>query len=359
METARSDRKMNKYLFLSIILLMGGFLFYSLIEFFTGFLGAIMFYVLAKNGMNSLLKKGWNKSLAAVFIILLSFFIILLPISLLGSMLYGKISAFVSDPENLVEAFKSIDAQVQQKYNMKLLSEKNIAALESAITGAIQGILNESLSIFGTITMMYFFLYFLLINVNKMEAAIVFYLPFQRKKIEMFGKELVAQTFSNAIGVPLIAVIQGLFAYVGYLIAGLPEPGFWGIITGFSSIIPIVGTGLIWVPAGIFLLATGMIWQGIFVIVWGAAVLGSLDNIVRFVLAKRMADVHPIVTVLGVIIGLKYFNIPGLIFGPLLISYFLILLKIYYTEYQSETREIKKQKNRPVRINLPFLGTKK
>ncbi|MCM5527485.1 AI-2E family transporter [Parasegetibacter sp. NRK P23] len=359
METKLSDRKMNKYLFLTIILLFGGFLFFSLIEFFTGFLGAIMFYVLAKPSMCRLLKKGWNKSLAAVVIIVISFFIILLPISLLGAMLYNKISAFVSDPEALVSALKEFDQRIQSQYNFKLLSEKNISNIEGFATGAIQSILNESLGIFGTITMMYFFLYFMLYNVNRMEAAIVFYLPFQRRKIELFGQELVAQTFSNAVGVPLIAVAQGLCGYGGYLIAGLPEAGFWGIITGFSSIIPIVGTGLVWVPAGIYLLAGGSIWQGVFIIIWGAAALGSLDNVIRFMLAKRMADVHPVVTVLGVIIGLKYFNIPGLIFGPLLISYFIILLKIYYAEYQTDVPVIKKNKIRPVRFNLPFLGTKK
>jgi len=359
METRRSDRKMNKYIFLAIIILFGIFLFFSLVEFFTAFLGAIMFYVLARPSMDYLIRRGWSKSLSAILIILVSFFIILLPITLLGGMLYTKISNFVSHPDLIVNSLQDLDQHLQSKYNIRLLSEKNIAGIESVARTAIQSFLNASLGAFGSITMMYFFLYFMLINVNKMEAAIVFYLPFNRSKIEMFGRELVAQTFSNAVGIPLIAVVQGLAGYLSYLLAGLPEPGFWGIITGFSSIIPIVGTGLVWVPAGVYLLATGSIWQGFFVLIWGAAVLGSLDNVVRFVLAKRMADIHPIVTVLGVIIGLKYFNIPGLIFGPLLISYFLIMLKIYYTEYQTTVPVIKKQKIRPVRFNLPFLGQKK
>lgn len=359
METSQSDRKMNKYIFLIILILFGIFLFASLLQFFTGFLGAVMFYVLAKPAMCKLLKKGWSKSLAAVLVILVSFFIILLPVSILVGMLYNKISAFLSHPDLIVNTLNDIDQHLKTQYNIKLLSEKNINAIETMGTAAIQSILNASLGAFGTITMMYFFLYFMLINVNKMEAAIVFYLPFKRSKIEIFGHELVAQTFSNAVGVPLIAVCQGLCGYVSFLIAGLPEAGFWGIITGFASIIPIVGTGLIWVPAGLYLLITGSVWQGFFVIIWGAAILGSLDNVIRFMLAKRMADIHPVVTVLGVIIGLNYFNIPGLIFGPLLISYFLIMLKIYYAEYQTTAPVIKKNKIRPVRFNLPFLGQKK
>jgi predicted PurR-regulated permease PerM len=172
----------------------------------------------------------------------------------------------------------------------------------------------------------------------------------------LFGKELVALTFSNSVGVPAIAVAQGLIGYIAYLIVGLPEAGFWAVITAFASIVPLIGTALVWVPACIYLFIVHHTWQGSFLLVWGLIVLGVTDNVVRFVLAKRMADVHPIITVLGVIMGVQYFGITGLIFGPVLISFFIILLKIYYVEYQSRYPVIVKKKNIPVRFNLPFLG---
>src|SRR5205823_6658866 len=106
----------------------------------------------------------------------------------------------------------------------------------------------------------------------------------------------------------------------------------------------------------IYLFVINHTWQGVFMIAWGVLILGTTDNVVRFMLAKKMADVHPIITVLGVIMGIKYFGITGLIFGPVLISYFLILLKIYYLEYQIGMPVIKKKRNMPVKFNLPFLG---
>ena len=95
-------------------------------------------------------------------------------------------------------------------------------------------------------------------------------------------------------------------------------------------------------------------------VLYGALIMGILDNVIRFMLAKRMADVHPVITVLGVILGLQYFGILGLIFGPLLISYFFILLKIYYVEYQKQVngRLVKKRQIVPVYMQ-PFLGLKK
>jgi predicted PurR-regulated permease PerM len=98
----------------------------------------------------------------------------------------------------------------------------------------------------------------------------------------------------------------------------------------------------------------------VFLFVWGITILSATDSIVRFLLAKKMADVHPVVTVLGVIIGIQYFGITGLVFGPLIISYFIILLRIYYIEYQNPSPFKKRTKDtNPTFFTLPFLGKTK
>lgn len=356
LEPHKIDHKINRYFFLAIIIVFALLLFYSLSQFFTAFLGAVVFYVLSKKRMDKLIKRGWKKPAAAVVVILISLVIIMVPIVFAGVLLYNKGKYYLANPDMLVESLRRVREQIHANYGISVLSDQNITNIKAYATGAISKLLNESLTFFGSITIMYFFLYFMLISINRMEAAIVFFLPFQRKKIELFGKELVAQTFSNALGVPAIAVAQGLIGFIGYYIAGVPEAGFWAVITAFASVIPVVGTGLVWAPAMVYLFVIHHTWQGAFLLLWGLLILGTTDNVVRFVLAKKMADVHPIITVLGVIMGLKYFGITGLVFGPVLISYFLILLKIYYLEYQSGMPVIKKKKNIPVRFNLPFLG---
>lgn len=331
----QKDHKVNRYFFLVIILFFAIFLLYSLAQFFTAFLSAVIFYVLSKPLVEFLIKKWrWKKGLATLLIIALSFFIILLPLYILIPLVYNKISSVASNPTEILNNIKAFDKTLEDKFNLQLFSDKTINDLPSYATTILSAIVNQGLSFFTTITMMYFFLYFMIQNINHMEAAIVFYLPFERSKIKMFGSELVSQTFSNAVGIPLIAVVQGLCAFISYHIVGVSDAGFWGVVTGFTSVIPIVGTGIIWVPISVYLLITGQTWQGIFIIAWSAIIVGTVDNIIRFALAKRMADVHPVVTVLGVIIGLKYFGFIGLVFGPLLISWFIILLKIYYVEYQ-------------------------
>ena len=359
MENAK-DLKINKYIFLAIIILFAIFLFSSLIQFVSAFLGAIMLYVLSKSFACWLIKKGWSKSMTSILIIIISFFLILLPIAGLASLLYNKISAVLAHPTIITDSVKQVDAVIQKRFHYKLISDDTIHSIQSFASTILSAVLTQSLNFITTILMMYFFLYYMHQNINRMEAAIIFYLPFKKDKIKLFGDELVQQTFSNSIGIPAICVAQGLAGFLCYWVAGINQAGFWGVVTGFAALIPVVGTGLVWVPSAIYLFVIGHTWQGIFVVLFGALIMGTLDNIIRFILAKRMADVHPIVTVLGVILGLKYFGFLGLIFGPLLISYFFILLKIYYVEYQQSIlqRPGKKRQIMPVYMQ-PFLGTKK
>lgn len=298
--------------------------------------------------------------MTSILIIIISFFVILLPIAGLASLLYNKISAVLVHPTIITDSVKQVDAVIQQRFHYKLISDDTLHSIQSYASTILSAVLTQSLNFVTTILMMYFFLYYMHQNINRMEAAIVFYLPFKKDKIKLFGDELVQQTFSNSIGIPAICIAQGLAGFLCYWIAGMQQSGFWGVVTGFAALIPVVGTGLVWAPAAVYLFIIGHSWQAVFVIVFGALIMGSLDNVIRFILAKKMADVHPIITVLGVILGLKYFGFLGLIFGPLLISYFIILLRIYYVEYQQPIlhRPGKKRQIMPVYMQ-PFLGFKK
>ncbi len=329
----RNEELANKYTYAFFILVLGIFLFLGLKDFFSAFLGAVVFYTLFKKFMVYLTQiRGLKTSLAAVIIIVISFLIVVLPVSVLVTVIFNKIAAIASQPELVAENIDKLTQRLEQ-LPFDVSTEKLKQGAQAAITGNAGMVLNSSLSILGSILMMYFFLFFLLTSVNRMEAAIIHYLPFRRAKIMLFGRELVDQTYSNAIGVPLVCIAQGLLAYVSYLVAGVPEAGLWGILTGFASIIPLVGTAIIWLPVTLYLLAEQQNWQAIFVAAYSIVIMSNVDNLIRMVVSKKIGHVHPVTTVLGVIIGLEFFGLPGLVFGPLIISYFIILLKLYYLEY--------------------------
>ncbi len=354
-----SNHNPNKNIFLVFIILFGLMLAFSLREYFTAFLGSVIFYVLFKGWMNKLVhEKKWKKSWAAILIMIISFFIILLPITFFVTMVYNKVVPIASNQAAFMPYLHQMDSTFQQDFGIEVLNPKNMEEIRSTSAKVLSGAISEGFNFVSSIVMLYFFLYFMLINFNRMEASLLKTLPFREENIKIFGDELKSHTFSNAVGIPLIALVQGTFAFVVYYIAGVPQSGFWAILTGFASVIPIVGTGIIWVPVCIYLFAFGHTWQGVLVLAWSAIVMGSMDNVIRFVLAKKMADVHPVITVLGIILGLEYLGVTGLIFGPLLISYFVILLKIYYADHHNLPIE-SEQKEPELELGIPFVYNKK
>lgn len=326
----------NKYIAGFFILAIAAFLLFGLSEFINAFLGALIFYILFKKFMVYLVfKKGFNKSFSALIIILISFLIVVLPIGVLGTIILKEISELTSNTE-AISHYTTLVSQKLTALEMNI-SVENIAGKVTRFVSELAGsVLSSSMNILGSLTMMYFLLYFLLVNVRLLEVKITYFLPFEDQQINLFAQELKDQTRGNAIGITVVALIQGIAAYIAYLIVGLQEPGVYAILTGFTSIIPIVGTALIWVPITIFLFANNQVWEGTFLSIFCVVVLTNIDNIVRMYISKKIGDVHPVTTVLGVIIGLKFFNLPGLVFGPLLISYFLLFVKMYHETYKTK-----------------------
>ena len=120
---------------------------------------------------------------------------------------------------------------------------------------------------------------------------------------------------------------------IGYGIFGVKEFVLMGVLTAICSMIPVVGSMLIYLPLGVYQLAIGNTTNGIFLLLWGFVLIGSVDNIARFMLQKKMANMHPLITLFGVFIGVNMFGFMGIIFGPVLLSMFLLLVKIYVDEF--------------------------
>jgi predicted PurR-regulated permease PerM len=116
-------------------------------------------------------------------------------------------------------------------------------------------------------------------------------------------------------------------------VVGLPNALFWGVVTVIVSILPVVGSGLIWGPGALILALGGRWGPAIGLAAWGVFVVGNIDNVIRPMVFRRWARIHPFVTVIGAFAGLRYFGLLGLLIGPLAISYFFELIRMYREEY--------------------------
>jgi predicted PurR-regulated permease PerM len=338
-----NQNQIRQIFFIVILIGLGLLLFLELYTFLPAVLGAITLYILMRRWMFYLTYvKKWKKSLAATLLMVLSMIVILFPIFILINMLSSKVTYAIEHSNELIVALKKVVSDIELRFNMDIVSDENINKLGSSIANGIPKLLNATFNTLTTIFFMYFILYFMLMNGKRMEVALYEHIPLHDENVDKLGKEVNSMVVSNAIGIPLIALLQGVVALIGYLIIGVNEPWFWFVVTCITAMLPVVGAAMAYVPIAIIFFADGDTTRGIAMLVFGFGIIGLVDNVFRFTLAKKIGDVHPLVTVFGVIVGLKVFGFIGLIFGPLLISLFTLLLRIYSNEFIHKQRDLTK-----------------
>jgi predicted PurR-regulated permease PerM len=327
--------KTIRQIILLVIVIGLGYLLYKELHFMFGaFLGSIALYMLMRKSMFKLVyQRKWKKSLAAALLLVVSLVVIVLPLAWVVNTLVAELAPIVTDTAKIEQAINSIHDYLEKNYKFDILSKENVQKLPGIITGLGSSVVSHTLNTLTNIVIMYFLLWFMLVNGGDMERWIRASLPLKNTNVSKLMKETHDVVLSNTIGIPVLGAVQGIIAIIGYYMFEVEKPILWGIITGITSVIPFVGTMAAWVPITIFSFAKGDTTNGYWLMFWGFFIIGGSDNIFRFILQKYLADIHPIITVFGVIIGLSLFGFLGLIFGPLIISLFLLLVRIYYDEF--------------------------
>lgn len=329
-----SNDKVKQTYFLSVITILALVLAYVLREYISSFLGAATIYIIFREPLHYLMeRKRWPKWVVVTLLMLASMIMLILPLGLLSIMLSSKAQYMVQHYSEFIQIVKGWNDTLSVRFGLNLLSDEAIGKVASTGADIIPVLLSATVSSLAQIAVLYFLLYFMMMDGRVMERWIIDNAPFNRENTNTLTRELRIQTMSNAIGIPLLIVIQAVVAAIGYWIFGMDQPFFWGVITGFASMIPIIGPAIIYIPVAIYLYFTGSHGHAIGLFAYSALLLVNIEHAVRFSLLKKYGNTHPLVTFFGIVIGIELFGFLGLIFGPLLISYFMILLGIYQREY--------------------------
>lgn len=321
-----------KYSLIIIIIGLGIILFRQITPFLGGLLGALTIYILVRKQMIYLGAR-MKRSFAALLITGEAILCFLVPISLIVWMLVNKLQDINLDPQAIITPVEELAGIIKAKTGYDVLGSDTLSFIVSLLPKIGQAVMGGISSFAVNLFVLVFVLYFMLIGGTKMEAYIDDILPFNEKNTREVTHEINMIVRSNAIGIPLLAVIQGGVAMLGYWIFDAPNILFSGFLTGFASIIPMAGTALVWIPIAVYMALIGNWFQAIGLVIFGSLVISQLDNLIRFVIQKKMADIHPLITVFGVVIGLSLFGFMGVIFGPLLLSLFFLFVNMFKKGY--------------------------
>lgn len=319
-----------KYSLITIIIGLGIILARQITPFLGGLLGALTIYILVRRQMIYLSeKRKIKRSIAATVITAEAILCFLVPLALVVWLAVVNLQNINLDPQAVIAPFEEAASIIKARTGYNVLSGNSLSFFISSLPRIGQTLMGGISSFIVNMFVLVFVLYFMLIGGKKMEQYVNELLPFNETNTQEIVHEINMIVRSNAIGIPLLAVIQGGVAMLGYWIFDAPNILFSGFLTGFASIIPMAGTALVWIPIAVYMALIGNWFQAIGLVIFGSLVISQLDNLIRFVIQKKMADIHPLITVFGVVIGLSLFGFMGVIFGPLLLSLFFLFVNMF------------------------------
>lgn len=332
----KANNSTRKYFALVILAIVSIAILYLLkpfmIPIFTALILAILTYPMYKyfrDGTKS-------EVLGATLVILAIIFIFIIPLMFVGGTMLSYINNFEISASNLEQYETALSELVGVEVSITKYINDFGTYLLSGAKDTVPKIVGMTSSFLMSLFIMFFVLFYLLIGKDMFVKEIIWMLPFSKKNSEYLLGESVSIVKAVFIGQLLTAIIQGLLGMFAFLIIGLEGAFILGIIMIILSIIPVVGAFLIWIPVGILLIATGSVYSGVFVLLWGGIVISQVDNLIRPKLVNKFADIHPLETFIGIFIGIAKFNFIGIVLGPLIISQFKLILKVYKKEYSKE-----------------------
>lgn len=329
-----TKEKYWKYSLITIIIGLGVILFLQITPFLGGLLGALTIYILVRKQMMHLTeKRRMRRSIAATLITIEVIICFLVPLALVVWLVVNKLQDINLAPQSIIAPIEQMASIIKENTGYDVLGKDTTAFIISTIPTIGQIIMGGISSFAVNLFVLVFVLYFMLIGGRKMETYVSDILPFNRTNTRDVVSEINMIVHSNAVGIPLLALIQGGVAMIGYWIFDVPDILLTGFLTSFATIIPMVGTALVWFPIVVYMAISGDWFNAIGLAIFGTIVISQLDNLIRFILQKKMADTHPLITIFGVVIGLSLFGFMGVIFGPLLLSLFFLFVDMFKREY--------------------------
>ncbi|XVH32225.1 AI-2E family transporter [Haloferacaceae archaeon DSL9] len=335
-----AESKRSKRVLLLIGILVGLLSSLIVLPFLTWILiGVLLAYTLAP--INNRLSQRFGAGLSAGLSILIGLFVIILPIVLiLGVAANQAQQLFVAfDPRDVSQ----LDDVIAERFGVQI----DIAALQDAFSSVVRtgarGLAGNLFSIIGGLpelfigfTVLFFVLFYVL---KDGDQAVVWFrtvLPLEPEVREELFTETNLLIHNSLVGTAAVAAAQAVLLGVAFLVLGFGNVIFWVVTTFVAAMIPLVGASIIWFPASIYLFIVGRPVPAIVLLVFGAVVISTVDNILRPIVMRRGTQLSPVITIIGIFGGIALFGFVGLFIGPIVLGMMKLIIDIWVREYPEQ-----------------------
>ncbi len=221
------------------------------------------------------------------------------------------------------------------KTEWKTYAEAATRELSAYLFESIKNITSNTLTFMFQLFIMFYALFYFLRDGKKMLARLMHLSPLGNNYEKRLFERFTSTTRATLKSTLIVGGVQGLIGGLMFYFTGIQGAFVWGVIMLALSLIPLVGAFLIWLPAGLIMLALGNVWQGIVILVVGTFVISLIDNILRPPLVGRDIQMHPLVVLLTTLGGLIFFGISGFVIGPIIAALYMSIMNVYEEYYKS------------------------
>lgn len=343
-------------IFFLVLLVALSYWFYRVLEPFVLniFLALIFTMVLYPTYEKLSAKLGDRRGLAAALMVLLLFIVVAIPVSVIAILLYAEAvagyGAVVERLPELVEQLRDVSllewlsgipvvgqyTEVLETSDLSELLRNTVSTTSNFILSATQRSFVSVSAAFVSFLLVLLVMFFMFYGGQELSTGIYDVLPIPNRELREIGDEARRTTSATLISTFLIGIIEGTFGAVLFTIFGLPSPVIWGTVIMVLSMIPLIGTNLVLVPAGIILIVTGRLFAGIAMILLGLGGVAITQNVVKPKLLGDRTGLNPALALLATIGGIAWLGLVGFLVGPLLASLFIVVWQQFGKRYRSE-----------------------
>jgi predicted PurR-regulated permease PerM len=343
-------------LFFLLILIALTFGFYMVMQPFVLdiFLAAIFTAILFPAHERLVKRLSGRSTLASTIMVLMSFFVVVVPVGTIGVLVYSEA---VQGYNAVINQLPSLSARISEISVMDWASGLPIIGdylatlepvdlsetLRNAVRTGSNFVLEAGQRSFVSVSaalinfiMVLILMFFFFETGRRLLATIYNIVPMPNRELREIAQETRRTTTATLISTLIIGLIEGSFGTILFAIFGLPSPFLWGIIITVLSMIPLIGTNLVIIPAGIILLITGRIFAGIALVVLGIGGVAVTQNVIKPKLLGDRSGLHPALALLSTIGGIAWLGIIGFLVGPLVAALFILLWQQFAKRYRSE-----------------------
>jgi predicted PurR-regulated permease PerM len=314
-----------------LILALGAAILFTVAPFLSGLLGAGVLYVIFVKPYRRL-ERAMRPGVAATITLAAALVIVALPLAWLIAVVVAQAPDALRTLQSS-EVFGRVAELRIGSFQVGVELAKASGTIASWLSARVFSFVGSATSAVLNLVIAFFGLYYMLRSDGDTWEKIRPYIPFSSSTADALRERFFSVTEATLLGTMLIGVIQGSLVGAGFWIVGLPDPFFWGTVTAIASILPVLGTSLVWLPAVFVLLVENRYRAAVTMLVIGAGIASNIDNLIRPLVYRRVSHIHPMITLVGAFAGVKYFGLLGVLLGPLAIAYLFALLHFYREEY--------------------------